>query len=217
MFPFSHMMTAGGTPLTASVSPATASGSRLGAGGVSTNAVTVTPNGGVPPYSCSWSAPGFTVNAPSALTTTFSRTLTNGASASGTATYVVTDAAGQTASGTVSLSVTSNPQLEVSVSPGSVNTASSGPGAGPFDQVFTCSTAHGSGNYTYSWFVSAQSGGASATFTTSTSAPSVNVRWSNPMPNGSGDVPYVWIRCAVQDNSTGQNVQSNNAIIVMGT
>lgn len=60
--------------MTASVSPLSAYGDSLTAGPVTTNSVTVTPSGGTGPYTYAWSKQSgddFTVNSPTAATTTF--------------------------------------------------------------------------------------------------------------------------------------------------
>jgi hypothetical protein len=84
--------------LTASASAAFVSGDRVGAGSVTTDAVTITAAGGTGPYTYAWtSVEGlFPANSATAATTTFTRTLTNGQSISTIQRCTVTDAVAAT-------------------------------------------------------------------------------------------------------------------------
>jgi hypothetical protein len=95
----------------ASASPANVSGFRLGSGAVTTNATTVTPTGGTGPYTYAWSLVSgdtFTVNSPTAATTTFTTGLTTGQDKSAVYRCTVTDSLLAEATATVGVSVTEN-------------------------------------------------------------------------------------------------------------
>lgn len=84
--------------LTATTSDAHPSGSRVGAGYCATGDVTITPSGGVAPFTYAWvklSGNG-SVNNPSGSTTSFFDNLANGAITTGTFRCTVTDALGST-------------------------------------------------------------------------------------------------------------------------
>lgn len=87
--------------LTASASPTFVSKlDSLGAGSKTTDSTTVTPSGGVAPYTYSWAKKSGDTIAPdsaSAATTTFTGTVTAGAFASAVYTCTVTDSTGGTA------------------------------------------------------------------------------------------------------------------------
>lgn len=82
--------------LTAYASPVFASATRSGTGSITTNTITVTPAGGTGPYTYAWAFitdDAFTINSPTAATTSFTRLLTNGTSVSADCKCTVTDAA----------------------------------------------------------------------------------------------------------------------------
>lgn len=90
-----------------SVSPAIASGTRFGPGSVTTNTVTVTPDGGTGPYTYAWtyvSGDTFTVNSPTSAATSFSTSLTAGQEKSGVYRCTITDSLLATATVTVGVS-----------------------------------------------------------------------------------------------------------------
>lgn len=91
--------------MTASSSPAVVGGVVPASGTVTTNQVTVTPNGGQSPYTYSWvrtSGTGGTANSPSSANTTFSRFVTSGDATTETFRCTVTDNLGTTATTDVS-------------------------------------------------------------------------------------------------------------------
>lgn len=86
------------SPLTASVSPSSADGSvsSITTALVTSNIVTVTPSGGLGPYTYSVTAPGVSVSGPTNAASSFSATLAPGHSISTTADWIVTDSIGST-------------------------------------------------------------------------------------------------------------------------
>lgn len=86
------------SPLTASVSPSSADGSvsSITTALVTSNIVTVTPSGGLGPYTYSWSNPGVTASGPTNAVTSFSDPLAPAHISSTTATCTVTDSLGAT-------------------------------------------------------------------------------------------------------------------------
>ena len=89
-------------PLTASVSPAVTAANRIGAGTATTSPVTITPSGGIGPYTYSCvrvTGTGGTVTSPSSATTTFRRLMGNGEVATNVFRWTVTDAMGSVVTG----------------------------------------------------------------------------------------------------------------------
>lgn len=162
-----------------SASGSAASGSTVN---VTSNSVTCTPSGGQTPDGFSWSCTGsISADNPSSATTTFSKLLGPGGSASGTATCSVSSADGQSTSATCGVSLANTgSSLSVSVDDG-------GPfGSDPSNTSATVTTnlvhatGHGgSGSYSYSWAridgdsrIAATNPSGSATAFQSTSMPS---------------------------------------------
>lgn len=86
---------------TALAAPTNAYKSRSGAGSITTNSVTVTPEGGTGPYAYAWtyvSGDTFTVSSASSATTTFSATLAAGETRHGVYRCTITDSLSATAS-----------------------------------------------------------------------------------------------------------------------
>lgn len=87
------------------------SGSRSGAGAVTSSAATAVPVNGTAPYTYVWtkvSGSTFTINTPTAISTTFSASLTNGETQSAVYKVTATDAALATDEATVSISLVSS-------------------------------------------------------------------------------------------------------------
>lgn len=97
------------SPMTASASPETVSGISSGSGTITTNATTVTPTGGTPPYTYAWSLESHdgvggtpAADSPTSATTTFTQTgIPPGESTSASWTCTVTDSLSNTAPATV--------------------------------------------------------------------------------------------------------------------
>lgn len=141
---------------------ATASGSATGTGSsgstinVVSNAVTITPSGGQLPDGISYSVTGaISVDNPTSLTSTFSKLLGPGGTASGTATATVTSVDGQSYDVTfpVNLSNTGSAYVPVSVTADNSEVFGSGPnGGGTISAGPVTLTGHnGTGSYTESW------------------------------------------------------------------
>ena len=89
-------------PLTATVSPAVTAANRIGAGTATTSPVTITPSGGIGPYTYSCvrvTGTGGTVTSPSSATTTFRRLMGNGEVVTNVFRWTVTDAMASTITG----------------------------------------------------------------------------------------------------------------------
>lgn len=93
-------------PLTASASPAAETAIQNGAGAATTSPVTVTPAGGIGPYTYSWvriTGTGGTIASPTSASTTFTRIMGDGEIATNVFRCTVTDSLASTA--TVDVSV----------------------------------------------------------------------------------------------------------------
>lgn len=91
----------------ASPSPSSAFGLRVGAGLVTTNAVTVTPTGGTGPYTYAWTLEtgNFTIISPTSASTTFRSAVAAGEVVEDVATCTVTDSLAATASVTIGVAI----------------------------------------------------------------------------------------------------------------
>jgi hypothetical protein len=90
----------------AAASPTSLYETRSGPGAVTTDSTIVTPTGGTGPYTYAWalvSGDAFTVNSPTAATTTFSTTLISGQEKSAVYRCTVTDSLAAEATATVSI------------------------------------------------------------------------------------------------------------------
>lgn len=149
---------------------ATVSGSRSNAGSVTSSAAVAVASGGTSPYTYAWtkvSGDTFTVTSPTAASTTFSTSLTNGQTKSGVYRCTATDAASATAYDDVTVNTVStyvppspppsNPPLSANVSPSTVSGTRTGAGSVTTGSA-SVSVSGGSGSYSYSW----SGGGATA-------------------------------------------------------
>ena len=91
----------------ATCSPASAFGSRVGAGLVTTAAVTVTPTGGTGPYTYAWTleSGNFTIISPTSASTTFRASVAAGETTEDVATCTVTDSLAATASVSIGVAI----------------------------------------------------------------------------------------------------------------
>lgn len=161
----------GGPILNLSVSPTSLSASIVGNGTATTAPVTATASGGTSPYSYQWTNSSGTVtfSAPTSATTTFSKALTTGQSASGTALVTVTDSASNTAFAPVPWALNSN----ASVPPPTIDVYSNIPANASPSASFTVGTYTGTiDSYTLN------------------SGPSGTYSFSGGLINFSGDLPY---------------------------
>lgn len=99
------------SPMTASASPPTAFGEGNSPHSVivSSGTVTVTPGGGLGPYTYSWSAPDVTVRVPASANTDFYATLLAGQEIGTVASCLVTDSLGATATANVPVTLINSP------------------------------------------------------------------------------------------------------------
>lgn len=94
----------GGGSITVSVSPYIVSKTRSGIGTITTPAATATPSGGTGPYTYAWSlmtGDTFTVDSPTASSTTFTAFLGDGLNKNAIYKVIVTDSAAATGTGYV--------------------------------------------------------------------------------------------------------------------
>lgn len=147
-------ITPGAPPLTLSVNNSTVSGSRSGVGNVTTNAATVSVLTGTPAYTYAWaklSGNTFTIDSPTAASTTFSSTLTTAPSSySGVYRCTVTDSAANSSYIDVTVNMTSGAELGLTVT---INMAFQGYDEVDGSAVFICSAivSGGNGSYSYTW------------------------------------------------------------------
>lgn len=133
------------------------SGSRSGAGAVTSSAATAVPVNGTAPYTYVWtkvSGSTFTINTPTAISTTFSASLTNGETQSAVYKVTATDAALATDEATVSISLVSTyvePPAGPSavISPKGDGAYANRVGSGDVSLGFSISASGGTPPYTY--------------------------------------------------------------------
>lgn len=155
--------------LTAVASPTTLTESGIGTA-ISAGSSTVTPSGGIGPYTYAWTwqSGGVDMVIENATTAAASFQSTSGLAAGSTATgvaqCVVTDSLGDTTTVTVDVSITRVAAVTASVSPGAASAV--GAAASESTNTVTVTPAGGGGIYTYSWAFSV--GGASITIASPT-------------------------------------------------
>lgn len=190
-------------PLQAFVSPLTLSKTINGDGTATTAAATASFEGGWGDVTYSWSCTnGAVANSPTSATTTFSRYLNNGQSATSVATVTITDKqTGQTAQATVNLTFTSvftYPPLGWTISPANQQVFGNGVPSAVVRGVWTVMATGGSGNFSYtSSFVPTTpplSGGASGN--------TLDVTFDVPFGTSTGGI---WI-IDITDNITGESL-----------
>lgn len=156
------------------------SGSRTGTGSVTTSAATASATGGAPGYTYAWtyvSGTAFTIDSPTSATTTFTQTVTAGATINAVYRCTVTDSLGATSSSDVAISATATviPALSVSISGDPSGTRL---GAGSVTTgAATAAAAGGTPGYSYFWervsgdtFTINSASSAATTFTTTLSS-----------------------------------------------
>lgn len=202
-----------GPDFTVSISPNPVTGSRSADGAVTSGSAATTLANGTGPYTYLWervSGSTFTITSPTASSTTFSTSLSNGESKSGVYKVTVTDTDdSKTATNNVTVNMVSTyvppappppPSLSGSVSPSSVSGSRSGAGSATTGSA-TASGSGGTGSYSYSW-----SGGGC----TPNNPSSATTTFSYTLSNGQS-ISFTGT-CTISDtggNSVSRNVSIN--------
>lgn len=179
-----------------------------------TPSTTVTPTGGLAPYTYAWTwsvgGTSITIGSPSSATTTFNNgSMTSGSTLTGTAKCTVTDALGQTCIATVAVSLSRVSTVTVTNSPTSLAITSTS--AAQTTGACKATPAGGSTPYTYAW--TWLSGGTGISINTATAQ---STTFSASGLSASGETRTGTARCTVTDH-LGQTGSANVTVSITRT